>query len=101
MYLDDLSDADIVQVARSWDALCLYGWRPHLYNPRLKFWLRRVSAPTCVIWGASDGVVSPGYGAGYARLIPNARFEVIGEAGHHPELERPREFVECVREFLQ
>jgi hypothetical protein len=42
--------------------------------------------------GAGDGVVSPSYGAGYARLIPNARFEVIGEAGHHPGLERPRAF---------
>lgn len=101
MHLDDLSDDDMVQVARSWDALCLYGWRPHLYNPRLRFWLHRVNVPACVVWGASDGVVSPSYGAAYAKLIPNARFEVIGEAGHHPELEQPRAFVDCVREFVR
>ena len=26
--------------ARNWEALCLYGWHPYMYNPQLKRWLR-------------------------------------------------------------
>ena len=80
-----MSDEQIVRAARNWDALCLYAWRPHLYNPRLKRWLHRISVPTLLLWGERDSIVSPGYGRVYAALIPGAHFEVIAEAGHHPE----------------
>ena len=56
--------------------------------------------PTLVLWGASDRVVSPEYGRAYARLIPDARFAMIEEAGHHPELEQPDRFAEQVAAFL-
>jgi pimeloyl-ACP methyl ester carboxylesterase len=100
MHLDSLSDDELVLLARSWDALCLYGWRPHLYNPRLAAWLHRITVPTLVVWGASDGVVTPGYGRAYSQLIPGARFELIDGAGHHPELEQPEAFVERLSAFL-
>ena len=29
--------------ARNWDALCLYGWHPYMYNPQLKRWLGRIA----------------------------------------------------------
>jgi pimeloyl-ACP methyl ester carboxylesterase len=53
-----------------------------------------------VLWGASDGVVSPAYGRAYAALIPGARFALIDGAGHHPELERPEALAERVLDFL-
>ena len=90
----------MVRLARGWDSLCLYAWRPHLYNPRLKHWLRRVSVPTLVLWGAGDRIATPEYGQRYAALIPGARFALIEEAGHHPELEQPQAFVEAVARFL-
>lgn len=95
-----LSDDEIVVHARNWDALCLYGWQPYMYNPRLKRWLRRIRRPTLVLWGASDRIVTPSYGRAYSALIPGSRFEVIAEAGHHPEIEQPEAFVECVAAFL-
>ena len=97
---DTTGDEDIVALARNWDSLCLYAWRPHMYNPQLKHWLHRIAAPTLVLWGASDRIVTPEYGRAYAGLIPGARFEIIAEAGHHPELERPRAFVERVARFI-
>ena len=97
---DDMTDEDMTRLARNWDSLCLYAWRPHMYNPQLKQWLRRISVPTQVLWGASDGIVSPDYGRGYAALIPGARFVQIDAAGHHPELERPQEFAEQIARFL-
>jgi pimeloyl-ACP methyl ester carboxylesterase len=93
-------DADMVALARNWDALCLYAWRPHMVNPQLKHWLRRIAVPTLVVWGDSDGVVTPDYGRRYAGLIPGARFELVEAAGHHPELEQPQAFADRVARFL-
>ena len=96
-----LLDDEIVVRARNWDALCLYGWEPYMYNPQLKRWLRRIMQPTLVLWGASDGIVAPSYGRAYSDLIPGARFELIAEAGHHPEIEQPEAFVDRVVAFLE
>ncbi len=93
-------DTDMVALARDWDALCLYAWRPHMYNPQLKQWLRRVAVPTLVLWGDSDGVVTPDYGRRYAGLIPGARFALIDRAGHHPELEQPKAFAAEIARFV-
>lgn len=97
---DSMSDQEMVALARNWDALCLYAWRPHMYNPRLRHWLRRIAVPTLVLWGESDGIVTPDYGRRYAALITGAEFAVVAEAGHHPELEQPRAFVDPVARFL-
>jgi pimeloyl-ACP methyl ester carboxylesterase len=97
---DAMSDDELVVHARNWDALCLYAWHPYMYNPQLGRWLGRIRVPTLVLWGGSDGIVSPAYGRAYSALIPRARFEVIDGAGHHPELERPEAFVERVVAFL-
>lgn len=100
-HLDAMSDEEMVALARGWDALCLYAWRPHLFNPRLKRWLHRITVPTLLLWGASDQIVTPSYGRAYADLIPGSRLEIIQEAGHHPELEQPEAFAERVVRFLR
>jgi pimeloyl-ACP methyl ester carboxylesterase len=99
--LDAMTDDAIVVHARNRDALCLYGWQPFMYNPNLPRWLCRVAVPTLVLWGASDGVVSPEYGAAYAKLIPGASFTLIEQAGHHPEIEQPALFAASVRRFME
>ena len=58
-----MSDEALVVHARNREALCLYAWHPYMYNPQLPRWLGRINAPTLLLWGASDGVVS-------ARLRP-------------------------------
>jgi pimeloyl-ACP methyl ester carboxylesterase len=98
---DAMSDEELVICARNREALCLYAWHPLLYNPQLKHWLGRVRVPTLVLWGISDRLVTPDYGRAYAGLIPGARFELIADAGHHPELEQPERFAERVAAFLK
>jgi pimeloyl-ACP methyl ester carboxylesterase len=98
---DAMSDQELVICARNREALCLYAWHPLLYNPQLKQWLGCIRVPTLVLWGASDRVVSPDYGRAYAGLVPGARFELIQEAGHYPELEQPERFAERVTAFLK
>jgi pimeloyl-ACP methyl ester carboxylesterase len=96
-----MTDDEMRSLARNWDSLCLYAWRPHMYNPQLKQWLHRIAVPTLVLWGESDRIVTPDYGRAYAGLIPGARFAAIDRAGHHPELEQPAAFVECIAAFLE
>jgi pimeloyl-ACP methyl ester carboxylesterase len=98
---DAMEDEALVALARSRDALCLYAWHPYMYNPQLVRWLGRISVPTLVLWGASDGVVTPAYGRAYSGLIPGARFEVIAAAGHHPEIEQAKAFAERLVTFLK
>jgi pimeloyl-ACP methyl ester carboxylesterase len=97
---DALSDEALVVRARNREALCLYAWDPYMYNPQLPRWLGRIAAPTLLVWGVSDRVVTPDYGRTYSRLIPGSRFAVIEAAGHHPEIEQPEAFVEQVAAFL-
>ncbi len=97
---DTITDAEMVSLARNWDSLCLYAWTPHMFNPQLKHWLHRIRVPTLVLWGESDGVVSPDYGRRYANLIPGAIFQAVPAAGHHPELEQPDAFVAAIERFL-
>jgi pimeloyl-ACP methyl ester carboxylesterase len=98
---DAMSDQQMITLARNWDSLCLYAWRPHMFNPQLKQWLHRISVPSKVIWGASDRIVTSDYGRAYAHLIPGAEFVVVDAAGHHPELEQPEAFNDAVISFLR
>ena len=96
-----MSDEALVVHARNREALCLYAWHPYMYNPQLPRWLGRIAVPTQLVWGASDGVVTPDYGRAYSRLIPGSRFTLIEGAGHHPEIEQSQAFVERVAAFLE
>ncbi len=98
---DAMEDADIVRYARDRDALCRFAWHPYMYNPRLMGWLGRISVPTLVVWGESDGIVTPDYGRAFARQIQGARFETIAAAGHHPEIERPAELAALIGSFIR
>lgn len=97
---DSMSDAALIRQARNRDALCLYGWDPHMYNPRLHAWLHRIRTRTLILWGESDQVVTPDYGRAWAHRIPGAQFAPVPAAGHHPELEQPDVFADRVAGFL-
>ncbi len=97
---DEMTDMQLMTRHRNWESLALFAWHPYMHNPRLSYWLPRITVPTQVIWGASDRIVSPDYGKAFADLIPGARFAVIERAGHHPEIEQPEAFVDHVVRFL-
>ena len=98
---DAMEDPDIVRYARDRDALCLYAWHPYMYNPQLPRWLPRISVPTLVVWGDNDGIVTPAYGRALTGMIPGARFEVLPNAGHHPDVEQPDALAAIVGTFLE
>jgi pimeloyl-ACP methyl ester carboxylesterase len=98
--LDAMSDEALIMRHRNWESLSLYGWHPYLHNPRLKYWLPRINVPTHVLWGEADGIVRPAYGRALSEMIPGARFSLIKQAGHQPEIEQPDVFVEHVSNAL-
>ena len=71
-----------------------------LRNPKLRRRLGRVRIPTLCIWGENDSIVTPDYGRAYAQSFPNARFELIPEAGHLSQLDQPERVLTTVQEFV-
>lgn len=95
------SDEELSIRLRNRETLALIAWEPWMHNPQLRRRLHRAGMPALFMRGASDGFVSAEYLARYAALLPDARIAVIPEAGHYPHLERPRDFVAAVAEFLE
>jgi pimeloyl-ACP methyl ester carboxylesterase len=96
-----LDGDEAMLIARDREATALYGWRPYMHNPALRQWLHRVCVPSLVLWGEADGIVAPDYGQKLCRSLPNARFELIREAGHYPQIERPNEVADAIDRFTR
>src|SRR5262245_21343536 len=62
---------------------------PYMHDTKLLRRLGRIQIPVLAIWGASDRIVTPAYGAAYAAAFPDARLTIIEEAGHLPQIEQP------------
>ena len=75
-------------------------WKPYMHNPKLVHRLRRVKAPTLIVWGRQDRLVPLAHGEAYCKAINGARLKVIERCGHAPQLERPAELAEMLKEFL-
>jgi pimeloyl-ACP methyl ester carboxylesterase len=93
------SDKELAAVARGRESLLVFGWKPYMHNPGLRRWLHRIEIPTLLIWGAADRVVTPAYGEEWRASIPEARLEIIPDAGHYPHWEQPACFAELVGAF--
>ncbi len=96
-----LGDDELTTIARDRAATALYGWRPYMHDPGLPRWLHRVRAPTLVLWGEQDGIVAPDNGAKLCRSLPDARLELIGQAGHYPQIERPDAVAAAIEKFAR
>ena len=58
-------------------------------DPTLVARLAHLELPTLVLWGDSDQIADPDYGRAYAAAIPRARFQLLTDTGHLPQLETP------------
>jgi pimeloyl-ACP methyl ester carboxylesterase len=73
---------------------------PYFYHYSLRNRLHRISSPALVIWGEKDHMVPRSHGETYAKLIPNARLEIVPGAGHSVQVEKPEETAKLVLDFL-
>jgi len=64
--------------------------------------LARLRAPTLLIWGASEKLLPREQLDWYRAHLPRgARIEVVKGFGHVPQVERPRELVQRLRDFAR
>ena len=93
-----IPDAQKEVAAANAQALAVYAGPPAMADPTLLGRLRDIDVPTLVLWGDSDQIVTPAYGQAYAAAINGARFEVLPDTGHMPQMESPGLVLERIAE---
>ena len=94
-----LSDDDLVAYLRDREALATYGWDPYFHTPSLVHRLSRISAPTLIVRGAADSLVTADAVDVLQDGIPGSEVATVEGAGHFVEIEQPARFAELVTEF--
>lgn len=75
------------------------------YGQLLKGWsvmdrLGEIRTPALVVAGRYDFLFPPEHQAILADRLPNAKLVFIERAGHNPQMERPAETIQAIREFM-
>jgi pimeloyl-ACP methyl ester carboxylesterase len=63
--------------------------------------LHRITAPTLIVWGAEDKLISPVYAQDFAAAIASSRVEIVQGAGHVPQWEQLDTVRPLVLNFLE
>ncbi len=62
--------------------------------------LKSIHAPTLVVWGRNDELISVDRAKKFGSGIPGAKVVVFEQCGHVPQIEKPEEFNRALLEFL-
>jgi pimeloyl-ACP methyl ester carboxylesterase len=73
---------------RIWALACSAKFMWPIPDKGLRRRIHRVQAPTQVVWGKQDGIISQAYADEFAERIPGAQRVLIDNAGHLPHLEQ-------------
>ena len=65
-------------------------------DPALAGRLGTLETPALVLWGDSDQIADADYGRAYAAAIPTARFQLLPDTGHSPQLETPGQVIDAI-----
>ena len=63
--------------------------------------LRRIQAPTLLVWGQRDAMIPFANSADYLRALPHARLVEIPDTGHVPQEEAPALLSGAIADFLR
>jgi pimeloyl-ACP methyl ester carboxylesterase len=95
-----IPDAQRHIAAANAKTLAIYAGSPAMADPTLLGRLSGLNVPTLVLWGESDQIVTPAYGQAYAAAIKRARFEVLPDTGHMPQMETPDLVLQRIAGFV-
>jgi pimeloyl-ACP methyl ester carboxylesterase len=96
----DMANIDMNLVAKNRTTVTRLAYKPRFHNPGLAKWLHRVTVPTLLVYGDTDGLVPPIFGEAYRAAIPGSRLIVMEDAGHAPFDERKDAFLAAFRGFV-
>lgn len=91
--------AGLAAMAENQRTLYAYAGEPFMHDPTLRARLAEMSRPVLILWGESDGIVDLEYGRRYAAAIAGSRLEVVGKAGHLPQIEQLGEVQRQIASF--
>lgn len=86
--------------ARVWTLGCTGSFVWPIPDRGLRKRLHRVKAPTKIIWGHDDKLVSSAYAAEFQQRIPGSEVSLIDDCGHIPQVEQRAQTFEIVTRFL-
>lgn len=86
--LSALPERTLERIARNAEAVCLFGWSPYLYDPKLHLRLHRIKVPTVLLWGEQDRLAPLDYAKNFTAGLSQARLETLAACGH-------RIYVDC------
>jgi pimeloyl-ACP methyl ester carboxylesterase len=82
-------------------AFAKLAWEPRGFNPALEKWLHRIKLPTTVVWGREDKVLPVALAARWGELIAGAKVSVLDGCGHLPQVEKPDELAQIVKQHIE
>lgn len=62
--------------------------------------LHQITIPCNLIWGMNDTITPPFVGEEFHKLLVNSELTLLDKCGHAPMMELPKEFNECMDQFL-
>ncbi|WP_232679170.1 alpha/beta fold hydrolase [Nocardioides sp. R-C-SC26] len=74
-------------------------WRGQIVTMADRAYLTE-AMPMAVVWGRDDKVIPVRHASNAAALAPNARIEVIPNAGHFPHKDHPERFVKILHDWI-
>lgn len=63
--------------------------------------LHEIKAETLVLWGKEDELMPVEFAYQFAENIPKTQLKIIPQCGHVPQIEKPKEFNQMLRDFLK
>ncbi len=75
-------------------------WKPYMYSDTLPHLLAGTQARALVIHGDNDQIVPLSASKLYASRLPNARQEIVANAGHLVELDQPDALASLITSFI-
>ena len=89
------------QIQSIWTLGCTGKFVWPIPDKGLKKRMRRIQAPTLIVWGQQDGLVPPIYAQEFASRIASARAEIVDQAAHVPHLEQLATVCNLIQDFLK
>ncbi len=86
----------LLRIARNREAATLFGWSPHMSNPKLNQRLHRINKPVLMAWGSADRIAPVSYREGFASAVPSAKMEVLEGCGHFVHADNPGELAKMI-----
>ena len=102
-YVDPVtvSDEQAARQRANMATMRIMAGEPYMHDPALLARLGRITIPVLVIWGDSDRIVTPAYGAAYAAAFGDGRLAIVRDAGHLPQIEQPAATFALIDDYAQ